>query len=290
MRKREATLKNVLVFSAIAVSVFAAGPLNASSFVFDNGNVTNSMAAASRPFSAGQFEIETADDFVLTGQTQINSASFTGLVPVGSSVSAVTVEIYRVFPLDSNTVLTPNVPTRVNSPSDVAFDSRASGSATLSFSTSVLSTSFTALNSVAAGGIHPSPLQSTGGNGPVTGQEVQFTVNFLTPFDLSSNHYFFVPQVQLSNGDFYWLSSGTPLPPDLQAWTRDQFLDPDWLRIGTDIVGGTNAPKFNMAFTLSGDSVAAVPEPSTWAMLLLGFAGVGFMAYRRESNSAVIGA
>lgn len=28
--------------------------------------------------------------------------------------------------------------------------------------------------------------------------------------------------------------------------------------------------------------VAAVPEPSTWAMLLLGFAGVGFMAYRQK--------
>jgi outer membrane lipase/esterase len=27
----------------------------------------------------------------------------------------------------------------------------------------------------------------------------------------------------------------------------------------------------------------AVPEPSTWAMMLLGFAGLGFMAYRRKS-------
>jgi hypothetical protein len=28
-----------------------------------------------------------------------------------------------------------------------------------------------------------------------------------------------------------------------------------------------------------------VPEPSTWAMLLLGFAGIGFMAYRRRNKS-----
>jgi hypothetical protein len=28
---------------------------------------------------------------------------------------------------------------------------------------------------------------------------------------------------------------------------------------------------------------AAVPEPSTWAMMLLGFMGIGFMAYRRKS-------
>jgi hypothetical protein len=31
--------------------------------------------------------------------------------------------------------------------------------------------------------------------------------------------------------------------------------------------------------------VAAVPEASTWAMMLLGFAGVGFLAYRRTSQS-----
>ena len=30
------------------------------------------------------------------------------------------------------------------------------------------------------------------------------------------------------------------------------------------------------------DSVGAVPEPSTWAMMVLGFAGIGFMAYRRK--------
>jgi hypothetical protein len=27
---------------------------------------------------------------------------------------------------------------------------------------------------------------------------------------------------------------------------------------------------------------AAVPEASTWAMMLFGFAGLGFMAYRRS--------
>lgn len=34
----------------------------------------------------------------------------------------------------------------------------------------------------------------------------------------------------------------------------------------------------------------AVPEPSTWAMLILGFAGVGFMAYRRKSMAALMAA
>jgi hypothetical protein len=44
-------------------------------------------------------------------------------------------------------------------------------------------------------------------------------------------------------------------------------LAPNWLRIGTDIVGaaaGGPAPTYNMAFSLNGQTV---PEPSTWTML-----------------------
>ena len=33
---------------------------------------------------------------------------------------------------------------------------------------------------------------------------------------------------------------------------------------------------------------AAVPEPSTWAMMMLGFCGVGFMAYRRKQGGPVL--
>ena len=32
---------------------------------------------------------------------------------------------------------------------------------------------------------------------------------------------------------------------------------------------------------------SAVPEPSTWAMMILGFAGVGFMAYRRRKGAMI---
>ncbi len=36
-----------------------------------------------------------------------------------------------------------------------------------------------------------------------------------------------------------------------------------------------------------GVVVAAVPEPGTWAMMILGFAGVGFVAYRRRGAGAL---
>jgi hypothetical protein len=287
--------KLAILFASLMI--MAAGPAAADTFLFSTGNVNGLMAAATCPSSAGKFEIEAGDDFIVSSQTRLNNATFTGLIPTGANVAGVTVEIYRVFPLDSNvgrtsgppTFSTSQVPTRVNSPSDVAFSSKTSGSPELNFSTSLISANFSALNSVLPGGIHPMPGQTTGGNGPVRGQEVQFNVNFSSPLDLPADHYFFVPQVELDNGDFLWLSSvrpivapGTPFAPDLQAWTRDEFLDPDWLRIGTDIVGGSPAPTFNMAFTLQG--VSDVPEPSTWAMMILGFAGVGFMAYRRKSK------
>lgn len=50
---------------------------------------------------------------------------------------------------------------------------------------------------------------------------------------------------------------------------------------------------FSAQDRLLGDvsiQVNAVPEPSTWAMLILGFAGVGFMAYRRKSRPAALAA
>jgi hypothetical protein len=55
---------------------------------------------------------------------------------------------------------------------------------------------------------------------------------------------------------------GTPFPAgvtDLQSWIRNSDLDPDWLRIGTDI---THLGPFNAAFALSGD-LEPVPEPAT---------------------------
>src|SRR5262245_10528899 len=118
-----------------AVIAMMAGPVSAEPVFFSTGNPDGKMATASRPGSAGVLEIESADDFVLTEQTRLTSATFTGLLPLGSSLSNVQdvrVEIYRVFPADSDvtrtsgppTFSTDKVPTRVNSPSDVEREDR----------------------------------------------------------------------------------------------------------------------------------------------------------------------
>jgi hypothetical protein len=54
-------------------------------------------------------------------------------------------------------------------------------------------------------------------------------------------------------------------------------------------IGGGCLPRLFLTGSLD-PVVAAVPEPSTWAMLLLGFAGIGFMAYRRKSKPALMAA
>jgi hypothetical protein len=281
------------IVSAVMVMSAIVGSASATPFFFSTGNVDGRMAVASRPDAGGKIEIEAADDFTIANQTQITSATFTGLLTstlAVPTIGEVAVEIYRVFPKDSTIPPSGNVPTRVNSPSDVAFDTRDTALGTLTFSTATLAPSFTAANSV-LNGINKSPNQTTGGEGPVTGAEVQFTVTFATPFDLASDHYFFIPQVQVTGGEFFWLSSvrpivppGTPFAPDLQSWIRNASLDPDWLRIGTDIVGGATPPTFNQAFTLTGTAIT-IPEPTSLALFAPAILGL-FGVLRRRRRSA----
>jgi hypothetical protein len=249
--------------AGVALGLLAATSIWSADFSFTTSNPDGLMGAVSRRASPGRLETETADDFTLDQTTVIRRATIVGLVPSGTQpqdIKEVEVEVYHVFPLDSAVPPSGKVPSRANSPSDVEIDTatRAGNSGTLTFSPSVLNANFlvgnTVVNNLKVATAPP------GGEGSTTGEEVEITITFTSPIILPAGHYFFRPEVLLTSGDFLYLSAPKviPAPKDLQAWIRNSNLTPDWLRIGTDIVGG--AVTFNMAFSLAGESV---PEAGT---------------------------
>jgi len=82
---------------------------------------------------------------------------------------------------------------------------------------------------------------------------------------------------QNSNGDYgdFW-------PPGEGA---GQLIQNAFNSTGQDEAYTTSSPEFAMLESIGYDgSIGRVPEPSTWAMMLLGFAGLGFAGYRKAKS------
>jgi len=99
---------------------------------------------------------------------------------------------------------------------------------------------------------------------------------------------------RLVNGNIQaWLLHGiTPsfelVAPSYQLYSQGDASICNGCGFGFDNIqsnfptGTTYAGKNQNQAVWSIAPIAAVPEPSTWAMMILGFAGVSFMAYRRS--------
>jgi hypothetical protein len=83
----------------------------------------------------------------------------------------------------------------------------------------------------------------------------------------------------------YLNSAPDGAPGSFSGWMKASFTFKadatsevlSFLAVGTP--AGGNVPPFAL---LDGVSLTAVPEPSTWAMMLVGFGGLGYAAYRRR--------
>ena len=88
----------------------------------------------------------------------------------------------------------------------------------------------------------------------------------------------------------YANTNPTGTPGSFSGWTLETF---DFTATATSetlsflAVGSpaNNLPPFAL---LDGVSLTAVPEPSTWAMMLVGFSGLGYAAYRRRRTPIAI--
>jgi hypothetical protein len=72
--------------------------------------------------------------------------------------------------------------------------------------------------------------------------------------------------------------------PTLQTFT---FTTTGGQLVFTSVPDGGNFAPY-IGNILDNVQVSAVPEPSTWLMMLLGFAGLGFAAYRRTKESVAV--
>jgi hypothetical protein len=109
---------------------------------------------------------------------------------------------------------------------------------------------------------------NSGGSGTVTGRAWGGTSN--TALDFSPANLF--DSIGPLSGTSFSGSAGATLTPTVNPFS---------LTLGAAITRTT-------AGTTTGDvNLSAVPEPSTWAMMIIGFFGIGFLAYRRQSHGGL---
>jgi hypothetical protein len=109
----------------------------------------------------------------------------------------------------------------------------------------------------------------------VTGEVGGLTIAGVTNFFVSDNLVFPAGLTQVSTRGF--------------AFVTDSGVDVDifsFFAQGSVPSGNAYGEETSVGFGVGTFAMSPVPEPSTWAMMTLGFAGLGFVAYRKAKAPA----
>lgn len=134
-------------------------------------------------------------------------------------------------------------------------------------------------------------------NDSYNGQLFNLRVNFTSPSGISPSPVNFSANL---SGVLNWRSGGT-LTIDFEPAKHFTYNGGSFDLTINDITLATNrffhadadfltGTFSNISTEISAPPITAIPEPSTWALMILGFAGIGFMAYRRSNQSAPLAA
>ena len=130
-------------------------------------------------------------------------------------------------------------------------------------------------------------------SGVSQGASISFSSSLFSPL-VSGQQYdltFYVEGRAYQGGTPYSVDIGVGTnsfgAPVTTNWTKESII----FTAGAtaDPISFNVAPQSNSDISIGLDkiSISAIPEPSTWAMIVLGFFGVGFMAYRRRAYGCV---
>ncbi|MGH9665903.1 MAG: PEP-CTERM sorting domain-containing protein, partial [Bryobacteraceae bacterium] len=75
------------ILFGVLVAIAFESSLLANAVNFNTGAPDGKIGTGSRPSGPGQIEIESADDFILTQEANLNHATFTGLLTGGAQVT-----------------------------------------------------------------------------------------------------------------------------------------------------------------------------------------------------------
>jgi PEP-CTERM motif len=168
---------------------------------------------------------------------------------------------------------------------------------------SVIDFTFTGFGTSASGTLDIVGGQAIGGSGTISNPYSSDTLTLVTlstplVHDLGSGNlsYRFGGGTDLIGDTTFPIDSNglvfivnTPANPGLDLgfniWSNGDGSYTGFLAGNSPTQGG---PIIYDQFSVDAAFTAAVPEPSTWAMMLLGFAGLGFMAYRRKDKPTLM--